>query len=103
MNIYTKSKAADHTLQLDLIKRNILPKKCSQCDETKILTSKKYDEQLNLTRSSIQNKLFEITEEFKEFIFQQNLQIELTKKMKFLKIKNSETNGLIQKKENLMK
>ena len=73
MNIYTKPKVTDHILQLDLIKRNIFLKKCSQCDETKILTSKNYDEQLNLTRSSIQNKLFEITEEFKAFIFQQNL------------------------------
>ena len=37
--------------------------------EIKVLNSKKYEEQLSLTRSSIKNKLFEITEEFKEFKF----------------------------------
>ena len=40
------------------------------------LNSKNYDEQLNLTRSSIKNKLFEITKEFK---FLQNLRMEFTK------------------------
>ena len=47
--------------------------------EIKVLNSKKYEEQLSLTRSSIKNKLFQITEEFKEFKFQQNLRIKLTK------------------------
>ena len=34
------------------------------------------DKQLNLTRSSVKNKLFEITKEFKDFKFQQSLGIE---------------------------
>ena len=55
------------------MKRNILPKKCSQLHEIKIVNSKNYDEELNLTRSSIKNKLFEITKEIKEFKFQENL------------------------------
>ena len=63
-NLYTGSKTVDGTLQLDVIKRNNLPKNCSQCYETKILDSNKYDEQLNLTRSSIKIELFEITKEF---------------------------------------
>ena len=42
-------------LQLDLIKRYILPKKCLQLYEIKIVNSKNYDEQLNHTRS-IKNK-----------------------------------------------
>ena len=37
------------------------------------------DDHLNLTRFSIKNKLFEITKEFKEFKFQQNLGIEFSK------------------------
>ena len=45
----------------------------------KILDSKKYDEQLNLTKFSIKNQLFEITKEFKEFNFQQSVRIEFTK------------------------
>ena len=38
-----------------------------------------YDEHLHLTRSPIKNKFSEITKEFKEFKFQQNLQIEFPK------------------------
>ena len=34
---------------------------------------------LTLIRSSIKNKLFDITKEFKELQFQQSLRIELTK------------------------
>ena len=49
------------------IKKYIIPKNCSQCYEIKISNSGKYDEQINLTISSIKNKLFEITKEFKEF------------------------------------
>ena len=45
-------------LQLDIIKRYIFLKKCSQRCEIKILNSKMYDKQLNLTRSSIKNKIF---------------------------------------------
>ena len=66
-------------LQLDVIKRHILPKKYSQRYEMKIFNSKKCEEQLNLTRSSIKNIFFEITKEFKEFKFRQNLRIEFTK------------------------
>ena len=55
----------------------MLPKKCSQRYEIKIVSSKKCDEQLNLARP-IKNKFFEITKKYKEFKFQQNLQIELT-------------------------
>ena len=51
-------------VQLDLIERHILPKKCSQRYEMKIVMS-------NLTRSSIKNRIFEINKEFKEFKFQQ--------------------------------
>ena len=57
LKIYTESKAANQTLQLDIIKRHILPKKCSQDYEIKILNSEKHDEQLNLTRSSIKKRI----------------------------------------------
>ena len=57
---YTESKAADCGLQLDIIKKHILPKKCSQRYKTKILYSKMYDEQLNLARLSFKKKLCEI-------------------------------------------
>ena len=66
-------------LQLDLIKKHYWPKNCSQQYEIKIVNSKKYDEQLNLTRFCIKSKLFEITNEFKEFKFHQNLWIEFTR------------------------
>ena len=55
-----------------MLLKDILPKKCSHY-EIKILNSKKYNEQLNLTRSSIKKKLFEITKENKESKFQQDL------------------------------
>ena len=52
----------------------------------KILNCEKYDDQINFTKSSIKNKLFEITKEFKEFNYQHNLWIEFTKNVKvFLK------------------
>ena len=73
------SKAADRTLQLDITKKHTLSNKCSQRCEIKILNPKSYDEQLNLTRSSIKNKSFEITKESKEFNFRQNLIREFTK------------------------
>ena len=63
-------KHADCTLKLGLIKRNILPKRCSQHHQIKIVNSEEYDEQLNHTRYSIKNVLFEITKKFKEFKFQ---------------------------------
>ena len=50
-------------IQLDIIKRHILPEKCSQRYETKLVNSKKYDEKLNLTGPSIENKLSEINKE----------------------------------------
>ena len=50
IKIYTESIAADCTLQLDIIRRHILPKNVRNVE---ILNSKKYDEQLNLTRYSI--------------------------------------------------
>ena len=56
-----------------------------QLYEIEILHSKKYDEQLNLTRSYIINKLFEITKEFKESELQQNLLVEFSKDGKVLK------------------
>ena len=37
----------------------------------KILNCEKYDDQINFTKSSIKNKLFKITKEFKEFNYQQ--------------------------------
>ena len=43
----------------------------SQRYKIKTLNSKKYDEQLNVARSSIKNKLPEITKESTEFKFQQ--------------------------------
>ena len=49
--VYTES--ADRTLQLDLIKRHILPKKCSQNYEIKFVNSTKYHEKHNLARSYI--------------------------------------------------
>ena len=42
---------------------------------------------LNLTRSSIENRFFEINQEFKEFKFQHYLRVEYTKMRKFLRIK----------------
>ena len=66
-------------LQLDLIKIYILPRICSQHCKIEIVNFKKYDEQLNLTWSSIKDKLFKITKECKEFKFEQNLQVEFTK------------------------
>lgn len=49
------SKAADHTLELDF------PKKCSKSDEVNIFSSRIYDEELNDGRTTIKNKLSEIT------------------------------------------
>ena len=72
MKVYIEPKATDSMLQLDIIKKHILPKKFSQRYEIKFLHSNKYDEQLNLTRSSIKNKLFETNKEFKEIKFQRN-------------------------------
>ena len=39
----------------------------------KLETLEKYNQQLNLTRSSIKNKLFKMTKEFKKIELQQNL------------------------------
>lgn len=94
IKVYTKSIAADRTVQLDLIKRYIFPRNCSQRYKIKTVNSKKYDKQLNLRRYSITNKLFEIT---KEFTFQQNLQIEFTKKMTFLRTKYLKIHGRVRK------
>lgn len=68
-----KSKAADRTLQLDLIERHVLHKIFSQRHKIKTKNSKKYNDQINLARSSIKNNLFEITKEFNKFKFRQNL------------------------------
>ena len=87
IKVYADSKEADRTLQLDLIKKHNLPKKCFQQYEIKITVSKKHDEQLNLTRSSNKNKLFAISEEFRAFKFQQNLRIQFTKNDKVFKNK----------------
>ena len=46
--------------------------------EIKIVNSITYDDQLDLTRSSLKNKLFETTKESEEFKFQQHLQVEFT-------------------------
>ena len=62
-----------------MIKRHTVPPKCSQRFEIKIINSKEYDWQLNLTKSSIENQLLEITKKFKAFNFQQNLRIIFTK------------------------
>lgn len=64
IKIYIKSITTDRTLQLDIFKRHIIPKKCSQFYKMKILNSKQYNEQPNFTRSSIENKLFEVAKEF---------------------------------------
>ena len=69
----------NHTLHWCNIKKHIFPRKCLLCCEIKILNSKKYHEKLNITRSSIKNKLIEITKEFELFKFQQNLRIEFAK------------------------
>ena len=57
----------------------------SQIHEIKILNSKHFDKQLELTISCIKSKLFEITNKFKELKFQQNLKVEFTKRERFLK------------------
>ena len=49
----------------------------------KILNCEKYDNQINFTKFSIKNKLFEITKEFKEFNFQQIYEQNLLKMFKF--------------------
>ena len=54
------SKVADHTLELDFPKRHI-PKKCSKSDEVNIFSSRIYDEELSDGRTTIKNKLSEIT------------------------------------------
>ena len=66
-------------LLLDFNKRYILPKIFSQHFEINVENFKKYDEQLNLTRSSIKNRSLEITKEFKEFKFHQNLRVHISK------------------------
>ena len=58
---YTESEVADRTLQFDVIKRHIPPKKILQLYETQIINSKNLDEQLNLKKFHIKSKLFEIT------------------------------------------
>ena len=67
IKFYTDSKAADCTLQLDILR--YLRKKYSKLYEIKILSSKMYDEQLNLARSSIRNKLLGTTKELKNLKF----------------------------------
>ena len=59
----------DYTLPLDIIKTHILPKNVCNIMKLKSKKSKKYDEKFNLTRSSIKNKLFQITKESKESKF----------------------------------
>ena len=57
--------------------------------------------QCKLTRSSFKNKLFEVTIEFKEFKFQQNLRIEFIKNYDIFKNKIFATHDLNKKKWNL--
>ena len=56
-----KSLYRDRTLQFDVIKRHIPPKKILQLYETQIINSENLDEQLNLKKFHIKSKLFEIT------------------------------------------
>ena len=49
------------------MKSHILPKTCSHRYGIEILSSTKFGEQLNLTRSFVKNKIFE---EFRAFTFQ---------------------------------
>ena len=65
INNYTGSKIAIGKLLLDLIK-TYSPENCPKQHEIKIENSKMYDEQLNLKRSSINNKLFKMTNNFQE-------------------------------------
>ena len=58
------------------MKSHILPKTCSHRYGIEILSSTKFGEQLNLTRSFVKNKIFE---EFRAFTFQQNFGSEFTK------------------------
>ena len=46
----------------------------------KIKNSKIHDQQLKLTRTSIKNKLFEISKEFKDFKLKQYVRTEFTEK-----------------------
>ena len=70
-------------LQLGIIKENILRKNFSPRYEIKIL-----NQQLNLTlQDRLLKELFEITKEYKEFKFQQNLQIEFSKNNEVFKNK----------------
>ena len=53
----------------------------------KIKNSKIHDQQLKLTRSSIKNKLFEISKEFKDFKLKQYVRTEFTEKDEVFKNK----------------
>ena len=72
IKVYTESKAADGMLQL----RHILTKNAHNIIQLKLEILKSM---MGSLRTSIKNKLFEITKEFKEFKFQQSLRIEFTK------------------------
>ena len=47
IKVYTESKVADQMLQLNLIRKHILPKKYLQC-EIKIVNFQRYDDQLKI-------------------------------------------------------
>ena len=74
---------------------HILLEKCSQRHQIKSLNFKKYDVQPILTRSSIENKLFEIT---KNLDFNKNYKESLLKIMKLLKIKCLSIHGFVLSK-----
>ena len=83
---YRKTKTTGCQQELEIARRHDnLPQNCSQLYEIKIPNFKHPDEQLKLTRLCIKNEFFEITKEFKDFKFKQNLRLEFEKEEKVLK------------------
>ena len=70
IKVYTETKTSDGTLEFYLIKRLSKNRQNVTNVRLKIVNFKKYNDELNLPRSSNRSKLFEITEEFKEFKLQ---------------------------------
>lgn len=72
------SKATNFEQKLKIIKKyDNLPERCPQLYEINILNFKEYDEQHELARSSIINKVSVTAKEFKHFL--QNLKVKLPK------------------------
>ena len=100
----TKQKIIESHEQLIVIKNqklfeNDFPKSFPELYEIKTLNFKKYDDHLKHVSPCIKNRLFEITNEFKDFKFpKKQLRIYLKKKKEIL----MQTYGFINTKKYLM-